>query len=203
MVECFSERPDSTIPEATSDRNDMDAAYNFYKNDRVSPGRVVVSCLPYTLANLEGCSRVLAIQDSSDVNFSALDETPGLGYTDGHDTRGLKLHSTLAVRADGLVAGLLTQQIWTRPFEQKGRAQQRRQREATDKESYRWQDHAQQARQVIPEDVLVLHIADREGDIYDWFAAPRPANTHLLVRVAQAHRLVVHGEDGNEGIWQR
>lgn len=199
MVDCFSTRPDCTIPEATSDRNDMDAAYNFYKNAKVTPGGVVATCLDYTLANLQGCSRVLVIQDSTDLNYSALHDTSGLGYTDGPNTRGLKLHSSLAVGTDGLVAGLLTQQIWTRPFQSKGRAQQRRQRQAIDKESFRWQDHAQQARDLIPEDVLVLHVADREGDIYDWFAAKRSTNTHLLVRVAQAHRVVVDDMTGKRG----
>jgi hypothetical protein len=198
MLDCFSARPDCTIPEATSGRNDMDAAYDFFKNQRVCPGATVFCCLGYTLANLQGCGRVLAIQDSSDLNYSALGDTDGLGYTDGHDTRGLKLHSTLAVRSDGLVAGLLTQQIWSRPFSQKGRAARRRLRAAEDKESYRWQDHARAARAAIPAFVTVVHVADREGDVYDWFAAPRPANTQLLVRVAQPQRIVAHGKDGAE-----
>ena len=142
MIDCFSARPDCTIPEATSGRNDMDATYDFFKNQRVSPGAIIAACLPDALAHLpEGC-RVLAIQDCSDLNYSALDDTEGLGYTDGHDTRGLKLHSTPAVRSDGLVAGLLTQQVWSRPFAQKGRAAGRRIRDAQDKESFRWQDHA-------------------------------------------------------------
>jgi hypothetical protein len=200
MLNCFSARPDCTIPEATSNRNDMDATYGFFQNTRVCPGGVVTTCLPYTLANLEGCCRVLSLQDSSDLNYSALASTEGLGYTDGHDTRGLKLHSTLAIRADdGLVAGLLTQQIWSRPFTRKGRAASRRLRQTKDKESYRWQDHAGAARLLVPADKVVIHVADREGDIYDWFATQRPANTHLLVRVAQAHRVVVHGPDGVEG----
>lgn len=125
MLACFSARPDCTIPEATSNRNDMDATYGFFQNTRVCPDGVVTTCLSSTLANLEGCCRILSLQDSSDLNYSALDDTAGLGYTDGHDTRGLKLHSTLAIRADdGLVAGLLTQQIWSRPFTQKGRTGQ-------------------------------------------------------------------------------
>jgi Transposase DNA-binding/Transposase Tn5 dimerisation domain len=198
LLDCFSARPDCTIPEATGDRNAMDTAYDFFKNPRVSPGGIVTSCLPYTLANLQGCCRVLAIEDCSDLNYAALDDTADLGYTDGHDTRGLKLHSTLAVRDDGLVAGLLTQQVWSRPFSQKGRAAKRRLRNAKDKESYRWQDHARTACSALPASMVVIHVADREGDIYDWFAAPRAANAHLLVRVAQSQRIVVHGTDGAE-----
>lgn len=199
MVLTFTQQPACTIPQATSSRNSMDATYDFFKNRRVCPENIVASCLPDTRTNLQGCCRVLAIQDASEGNFDTLSQTTGLGYTDGHATRGLKFHSTLAVRSDGLVAGLLTQQVWTRPFEAKGRAAKRRQRDAEDKESFRWQDHAQAARQAVPAEVVLIHVADREGDIYDWLAAPRPANTHLLVRVAQAQRVVVYGPLGQRG----
>jgi hypothetical protein len=52
---------------------------------------------------------------------------------------------------------------------------------------------------VPPPQVRVRHVADREGDIYDWLAAPRPSNTHVLLRVAQAHRVVATGPCGAEG----
>jgi len=199
MVDTFAEQPQRSIPQATGNRNDMDAVYSFFDNQRVCPAGIVCSCLPQTLQRLDGCRRVLAIQDTSDLNYSSLDSTVGLGHTDGPGGTGLKLHSTLAVCPDGLPAGLLTQQIWARDPKTKGRVKQRRQRDASDKESFRWQDHARAARAALPPDLTVIHIADREGDIYDWLAADRPANTHLLVRVAQAHRVVVHGPDGVTG----
>jgi hypothetical protein len=93
---------------------------------------------------------------------------------------------------------LLTQQIWTRDPKDKGRNHARHRRAIADKESYRWIDHAQAARQVLPPEVEVLCMADRDGDIYEWFAAPRPNNTHLLVRVAQVDRIVVTGPAGPE-----
>jgi hypothetical protein len=199
LIDSFAQQPTFSIPLVTDNRNDMDAAYNFFKNPRVSPPAIAASCLPYTLLNLKGCARVLALQDSSELNFSTLAETADLGCIDGPGGSGLKFHSCLAVTAEGVPAGLLTQQIWVRDPQQKGKTKQRRQRDAEDKESYRWRDHANAARQTVPEDVTVIQVADREGDIYQWFAAARPPKTHLLVRVAQAHRIVVHGPDGAEG----
>jgi hypothetical protein len=199
MVETFAEQPQLSIPQATGNRNDMDASYALFDNQRVCPAGIVASCLPDTLQHLQGCTRVLAIQDTSDLNYSSLDDTVGLGHTDGPGGKGLKLHSTRAVRPDGLPAGLLTQQVWARDTKHKGQAKKRRQRDAQDKESFRWQDHARAARLALPADITLIHIADREGDIYDWLAAPRPANTHLLVRVAQAQRVVVHGPAGVTG----
>jgi hypothetical protein len=199
MVDTFTQKPNASIPQATGNRNDMEATYDFFDNQRVRPSVIVAECLPQTLELLHGCSRILAVQDSTDINYDHLQQTTGLGYTDGANTRGLKVHTMLAVRSDGLPVGILSQQIWIRPFDAKGKADKRRQRQAADKESFRWNDHAQAANAALPKHVTVIHIADREGDIYDWFAATRPAHAHLLVRVAQFRRNVASQADGTVG----
>jgi hypothetical protein len=200
LLDALTDQPNCTIPQATANRNDMDGAYALFANTaRVTPTAIVASCLPETLARLDDGPRILALQDTTELNFAGLKATTGLGYTAGTSVRGLLLHSSLAVRPDGLPVGLLTQQFWARDPAEKGRTRDRRQRAAADKESFRWLDHARAARAVLPADRTVVHIADREADIYDWLAAPRPAHAHLLVRVAQAHRVVVHGPQGAEG----
>jgi Transposase Tn5 dimerisation domain/Transposase DNA-binding len=200
LIDQFTAQPNCSIPQATGHRNDMEAAYAFFANTgRVSPAAIVASCRSEALDRLEGCQRVLALQDTTELNFTGLPATDGLGYTAGSSVRGLLLHSTLLVRPDGLPLGLLTQQLWARDPALKGQTQDRHRRVAEDKESFRWRDHAQAARAALPPYLTVVHVADREGDIDDWLAAPRPAATHLLIRVAQAHRIVVHGPEGTEG----
>lgn len=200
MLDQFAAQPDCSIPQATGRRNDMDAAYAFFANTaRVDPAAIVAACRPEVLDRLGDGRRALAPQDTTELNFSGLREADGLGYTAGASVRGLLLHSTLLVRPDGLPLGLLSQQVWARDPAQMGQARDRRPRAAAAKESFRWRDHAQAARAAVPPGVTVVHVADREGDIYDWLAAPRPAATHLLIRVAQAHRVVVHGPEGAAG----
>lgn len=196
LVGQLASQPEAPIPQATGGRNAMDAAYQFFDNRRVSPEAIVATSVGYTLGNLHESQRILAIQDTTDINYHRLQHTRGLGYTDGHNTRGIKLHSTLAVCSTGEVAGLLTGQIWNRPFAHKGKAAHRRGRAAQDKESYRWQDHAAAARTLLPAEATVIPIADREADIYEWFAAQRPAHTHLLVRVGQPRRVMTRDEQG-------
>ena len=142
MVEQFAAQPNSPIPQAANNRNDMDATYNFFANARVSPSAILASSLHEVLPRLEGLTRILVLQDLTDCNFSSLTQTTGLGYTDGANTRGLLVHSSLAITTEGLPLGLLTQQIWTRDPARKGRTKKRRERPADDKESYRWADHA-------------------------------------------------------------
>lgn len=198
MLEQFTAQPQATIPQATENRNDMDATYAFFDNTKVNPSAILASCLPQTLTRLGDATRVLVLQDTSDHNFSTLEQTQELGYTDGSEVRGLLVHSSLAVRPDGLPIGLLTQQIWTRDPALKG-LPKKRQRAAKDKESYRWLDHAAAVRAALPSGLTIVHVADREADTYDWLAAPRPSNAHLLIRVAQAHRVVVQCPDEKEG----
>src|SRR5579871_671026 len=150
MVEQFSDQPNCTIPQATDNRNDMDAAYHFFANPRVGYSGIVTSFLPQTQQRISGQSRVLVIQDTTDCNYNALKNTSGLGYTDGADVSGLLVHSSLAITPDGLPLGLLTQQIWIRDPNDKGRTKTRRTRAPKDKESYRWADHAQAARAALP-----------------------------------------------------
>ncbi len=45
LVKQFSAQPDCSIPQATENRNDMDAAYQFFANDHVSPQAVLAYCL--------------------------------------------------------------------------------------------------------------------------------------------------------------
>jgi hypothetical protein len=199
MIDQFSSQPNATIPQATEERKHMDAAYAFFGHTRIRPDNILHACLPPTRLRIQNHARILVIQDTSEANFSTLNDTDELGYTNGSHVQGLLIHSSLAVTTDGLPLGLLTQQIWTRDPAHKGDTKTRRQRPTADKESFRWMDHAAAARSVLGPDVSIVHIADREGDIYDWLAAPRSTQSHLLIRIAQANRTVVYGPDGESG----
>ena len=101
MVEQFSDQPNCTIPQATDNRNDMDATYNFFANARVSHDAILNSFLPPTQQLIRAQSRILIIQDTTDCNYDALEDTVGLGYTDGADVRGLMVHCSLALTPEG------------------------------------------------------------------------------------------------------
>jgi hypothetical protein len=192
MLVQFTDHYGHTIPQTCSDHADMDAVYDFFANPRVAPLAILHQARAATLELIRPNLRLLVAQDGSEANYSGLTDTDELGHLDGPNSLGLKFHSSLAITPDGVPLGLLTQQIWRRDPAQRGRTKQRRQRAATDKESYRWRDHLAAIDALVPAQVQeVVVIADREGDIYDYLAAPRSARCHLLVRLAQAHRQVV------------
>ena len=87
---------------------------------------------------------------------------------------------------DGEPLGLLHQQSWTRS-ERTGKRGERRKKTTMDKESQRWLDTLSAAEQGINPEVMLVHIGDREADIYDLFVLPRQANSELLIR-AESNR---------------
>jgi hypothetical protein len=193
MIEVLARSPGLTIPAAMGDRNAMDATYAFFDNgQRVSPEAIVAEQIPALLDELPPLGRVVIVHDTTEFHYAHHPATRGLGHLDdGHAGRGFKCHSSLVLDDAGVPLGLLHQQYWVRDLAEWGRNRARKKRSATDKESYRWQDGAVACEARLPEGVACWHVADREGDLFAWFAAPRRANAELLVRVSQPHRLVV------------
>jgi hypothetical protein len=58
---------------------------------------------------------VLAVQDTTDLDFSSHHATAGLGRIGNGYGRGLYVHTTLAITPARLPVGLLGQQVWARP----------------------------------------------------------------------------------------
>ena len=131
---------------------------------------------------------VLAIQDTSEINFRTTSERRrGLGEIGKGGGRGVLLHAMLAVDADtssclGLVAG----EVWTR----QGRvAVAHGKRPLEEKESLRWISTAEQAKEVLAAAAMITVIDDREGDIYAKWATVAAQNFHLLTRSMQDRTL--------------
>lgn len=131
---------------------------------------------------------VLAIQDTSEIKFrTTADHRRGLGEVGKGNSHGALLHPMLTVDADNeQCLGLVGGEIWTRP----GRVTvPHAQRAQEDKESRRWLETAERAKQVLSSATMVTVIADRESDIYfEWATLPE-ANFHLLTRVMKDRRL--------------
>src|SRR5271157_4274914 len=161
----------------------------FLRNDRVSVEALNRGAGERVGRLAQGCHHVLAIQDTTELNFQRhAGRTHGLGPVGNGTDQGLFLHPLLAIEADGeRCLGLAWAKLWVR----RGKIQTaRRQRPIGQKESQRWQDAIAAAERVLGAAELVTVVSDREADIYESWARPRPANLHLLARAAQNRSLV-------------
>jgi hypothetical protein len=116
-----------------------------------------------------------------------------LGFICQTNQQGIKVHSCFAVSGTGEPLGLLHQYTWNRQ-ERSGKRGERRKKATSDQESQRWLDTVTNAEQGIDESVCLVHVGEREADIYDLFVQPRRSNSPLLIRAAH-QRQVQHELD--------
>lgn len=186
----LSEHPTATIPETAGSASGAQGIYRFFSNETVQAKSILASHSDGVLARARQCETVLAIQDTTDFNFSSHPETEGLGFINQTQQQGFKVHHCFAVSGTGEPLGLLHQQCWTRE-QAKGKREQRRRKPIEQKESYRWLESAQRAEQLLAATVRVVHVGDREADIFELFARPRQRQSELLIRVSH-NRKVLH-----------
>ncbi len=166
------------------------AAHRFLSSPYVS-----VDCIVETLAcrTAKQCAgrRVLAVQDTSEINFSGSEgKRRGFGPAGDGKTLGFFIHPVIAVDVESeAVVGLVDAAIWTRPPE---RVAARRARLMEEKESARWLAACEATAARLSEARSVTMVADRESDIYELFVR-RPTGLDLIVRAAQDRCLATGG----------
>jgi hypothetical protein len=159
--------------------------YDFWSNPRVSAEAILAAHQKSTIGRMGDQEVVLAIQDTTELDYSGHRGKQGLGYLHRSDTKGLLLHNVLCVSSEGIPYGLLHQQVWARS----GRKTQKQHRTTMGKESHRWLESLAMTEKVIPKKNRVVTIADREADIYELMTMPRRAGSDYLIRVSR-ERLV-------------
>ena len=159
----------------------------FLGNAKVTTERIIDSWSEGTVAAAEG-RHVLAIQDTSEINFTTTAERRrGLGEIGKGNVHGLLLHPMLAIDADsGTCLGLASGQIWTR----KGRRTvSHDQRDLADKESQRWIATALAAKPLLAKAAMVTALGDRESDIFALYASAAEPHFHVIARSMHDRKL--------------
>lgn len=161
----------------------------FLANPKVTIEGLIAGWSDQTAAAATG-RHVLAIQDTSEINFRTSDERRrGLGEIGkGGRARGLLLHAMLALDArTGGCLGLAGGRIWTRS----GRVEiDHQKRRSERKESHRWIATAEQAKRALAGADMVTFVGDRESDIFAaWARVPEPG-FHLIARAMHDRMLV-------------
>jgi hypothetical protein len=193
VVGCLSKHPSQSVPQASESRSQSQSIYRLWANKRVKPEQIRASHRMSVIDRINQQQIVLAIQDTTDLDFTSQPQTSGLGFINQSKQQGIKVHSCIGVSGDGEPLGLLAQHNWIRT-EQKGKRGQRRKKETIDKESQRWLDTLTAAEVVVNPQVKLIHVGDREADIFDLLEMPRQANSELLIR-AEHNRKVQHELD--------
>ena len=192
LATVLAQRPEVSLPAACDDPAMCKGAYRFLENKAIEPAAILTGHGEATWERVAAVPVVLAVQDTTELDFSSHPATTGLGPLRVARNQGLLVHSTLAVTPEGLPLGLLAQEVWARPeVPPEERTRKKAKRPPDERESQKWFTSlaaVAAGREAAPQTALVS-VGDREADIYALFLAPRPPGVDLLVR-AQHDRWV-------------
>lgn len=187
----LGEKPQSSLPDASGEPATLKAAYRFFDNEGVTPAGMLSSHVEATYRRMASLEWVLAVQDTTYLDWTAHPATENLGPLASANRQGLLAHSTLAISEERVPLGVLAQQVWARDAETYAQLKDHKQRAIEEKESYKWLQSltaVEAARKACPNTHFVS-VGDREADIYDLFVAERAEGVDLLVRAAMDRRV--------------
>lgn len=197
----FYAQPQANIPQACGTRAKTKAAYRFIDDRYHTMDKLLAPHYESTQNRMAKEKVVLAVQDTTYLNYTAHGETEGVGPIGNRNDGGaigFLLHDTMAFNLEGTPLGLLHVQCWARDFEEEGKSKPRPQElPIEEKESNKWlvsYGVAAGAQKRCPE-TMVVSVGDREADIYELFhaALSDPQGPKLLVR-ANRDRLLSEGQ---------
>lgn len=182
----LAERPEASLPRALDNRAALKAAYRFFDNADIAHEKILASHVISSLERLRGQPVVLAVQDTTFVDYSGHGDTQGLGPMNSRGGWGMLAHGTLAFTPQRLPLAVLGLRMWARDPTQPKRRETRRRRPIEDKESYKWLDSVQAVARLKDElpGTRLVSVADREADVYEFFTQAQALGVDVLVRAA-------------------
>ena len=140
IVENLAGQPSTSVPQASGNLAAASATYDFWNSPYFHPSDIIAAQAKSTVERIKEHPIVLAVQDTTSLDFTTQKAKKGMGYLDYKKSFGLKVHTTLGVSPVGIPLGLINQYVWAREEKNLGIAKQRKKRETEEKESQRWLD---------------------------------------------------------------
>lgn len=167
-------------------KNGAQRVSNFLELDGVTDQSVLSGHIKATGVRCGDFDRIVAVQDTTHLDYSshkALDDLGTIGPS--KSSKGLMMHTIMALSPGGTPQGILGTQIWARDPGEYGSNETRHKRLLSEKESKKWLVGLSQAEAGTPAGTPLVVVGDRESDMYSLFIAPRRATTDILVRASQ------------------
>jgi len=192
VIQELGAKPNLSIPAATNARAEMEGAYRFFDNAKVSPEKILQPHIHATQERISATDLVLLVQDTTELDFTRpTQQVRGAGPMGSNARRGAFFHPLMAFDLSGLPLGTVWQKNWAREkisttLTREERSQRLKKIPFEQKESVRWLEGLRAAGEVAeacPRTTCVC-VGDSEADIYELFSEPQ-VKVHLLVRAGQ------------------
>ena len=201
ILETLSTGDGKTIPQLCEDWASTKALYRFLSNEKVDESEILEGHFQQTFKRIKATKGpVLVLHDTCEFSYKR-DNPAAIGYTrtgqvlstiksskkQEYKVRGVLMHASLAVTSEGLPLGLTSARYWSRKVF-KNTTQMKRHINPTrvpieEKESIKWLQNIKASNdQISDEPSKVIHIGDREADIYELYSECDSANSYFLIR---------------------
>lgn len=202
IAELLDQQPAVGFPRAFGSDAALEAFYRFINNDGFSADDIVAPHIAATCQRAAESKTVIAVHDTTPVEFSTMRE--GLGMTSGPGHQGFLAHAALLLdEKNSLPLGLGFIETNARTVRKKSRQKRnagllrRASRDDASRESLRWiRGVAAVERSRRRGGFEVIHVTDAEGDFFELLDSLRDAGARFVIRAGQLDRVVLG--DGEE-----
>lgn len=161
------ERPTESIPKMFKTSAEVEGAYRFLRNEKVSFDKVLGPHTERTSARVALEQESLIIHDWSEFGFNT--KRDGLGFLTGSKSAGDGFYCHLSLAASFPLVrplGVIATEIIIKD-KIKGYLSPAKRRKDETRKSLWWERGIEASRQALSNPDKVIHVADREGDIYE------------------------------------
>jgi hypothetical protein len=193
----FMQQAQSNISSSFENWSSIKACYRFFSNIKVKSFTIlkehVISTIDHRIRDESG--KILVIHDTTYIDYKNRVKNDSLDRVfraqKGKDgSLGLILHNSLSLNETGIPLGLLNQKFVRRetinhPERGMLTKQYVHTKPIQEKESYRWIEAIKDINNLNIVDKEIVHIADREADIYELYKYCDEQNVKFLIRAKE------------------
>jgi hypothetical protein len=188
----FAADPQASVNGVCRGWKETVAAYRFFNHEAVEERAVLAPHRQATLQRMKEQAVVLVVQDTTELDYTRKHRVvEGAGPLNDESRVGFFDHVQVAFTPQRLCLGVLQMVFWGRDWETFGTCKERKFDPIETKESYRWLVGYREACAIAEQlpQTQIVSIADREGDIYEWFLeaeqAQPPKRAEWIIRASE------------------
>lgn len=198
MIDAFARR--LRCPPAKEGRAEQRATRRWVANRRLEGPAMLAKVLGDTALSCVGHELLVAAHDSSEIDEHGRGCPEDAGPLRSSNARGYMLHQAVIAVPGGACLGAIEAEAWTRPWDL--RHKDHASREMSEKESRKWDRGIERTERRLEEAGFggrIIHVEDREADIYEHLVNQRLEKRALVVRHDQARGRMVQAPGGDGG----
>ena len=185
-----------SLVKASKDDASIEGAYRFIENHYIRADQIAKAGFTATEQEMKNKKLVLSLEDTTGLSFrhSVCNELGDVSSAKRDKVapkgRTLYYHSSLMLDAQTeKVIGLAGQQHWYRS-QKVERGEQAQQRDIKEKESFKWQKTTEELDKQFSNTDNVIHVCDRESDIYEYIDHQIKNEHRFIVRANHDRKLI-------------